>query len=300
MQKDKNHDDFDLESFGNSDDFGDLFDDSMSDFTLPDETENVAPPSKPLENKKAEEPVKEPLFDGPGIDIPHKDKPAETLQRKKRTISDFEPDMDALLLTAQSSMIIEGMQHCNNRNYSSDNLPIFLEALKGIDLYTKILNRNPGNYRKLKTLIDADNDCQQVEKIAFDLYRKEYDTDPDSDRQKLEAFELFRHIFKKAMNKSSISRSMKIIKKYFLLSGGIDIEKIKESAERGDIEIKRDVTSLQQHLRLAIEILKKGDGEITKGLRGRDLNVYITKTSEFLGTYYQILNNAKISDYFFR
>ena len=219
---------------------------------------------------------------------------------KKRTLSDFEPDMDALLMTAQSSMIIEGMELYENKNFAAESLQVYLEALKGVDLYIKILNRNPNNYRKLKTLIDADPDCQQVETIAFNLYKKKYDTTPDTDREKLQAFELFKQIFKQSANKASISKSMKLLRKYYLLSGGLDTEKIHELINNDNIEIKKDINYFHQHLNLALNIIKKDDGELTRGLRGRDLNVFITKVSELLAYYYKLLENSKVSDYYLR
>lgn len=228
------------------------------------------------------------------------DTPLETSKKKKRTISDFEPDMDALLMTAQSSMIIEGMQKYNKKIFSSETLNVYIEALKGVDFYIKMLNRNPNNYRKLKTLIDSDPDCQQVENFAFVLFKEKYSTSPESDKEKLEAFELFKQIFKQSVNKATVSKSMKILRKYFLISGGLDFEKIQEYNNEGNIELKRDVYHFHQHIKLALEMIKIGDSEITQGLKGRDLNVYITKTSELLGYYYKLVDNIKISDYYYR
>ena len=43
----------------------------------------------------------------------------KTESARKRTSNDFEPDMDALLITAQSSLIIEGMKYLTQRNFAS-------------------------------------------------------------------------------------------------------------------------------------------------------------------------------------
>jgi hypothetical protein len=283
---DKKFDDFNLDSFSNEDSsFENIFDEP------PAEKKPVIK-VKPAQEQKPK-----------NQDISFKETKVEKpkpVSAKKRNITDFEPDMDALLMTAQSSMIIEGMELYNNKNFASEVLQIYLEALKGVDLYIKILNRNPNNYRKLKTLIDADTDCQQVETIAFDLYKKQYDTTPDTDREKLEAFELFKLIFKQSINKASISKSMKLLRKYFLLSGGLDMEKIQELINTESLEIKKDINYFHQHLKIALDMIKKDDSEIARGLRGRDLNVFITKASEFLGYYYKLLENAKVSDYYLR
>ncbi len=283
---DKKFNDFNLDSFPDDDSsFENLFNEPVPD-------EKPAAKVKPVQEQKPKD--QDTLFKETKVE---KKKP---VSGKKRTISDFEPDMDALLLTAQSPMIIEGMELNNNRDFASETLQVYLEAIKGIDLYIKILNRNPNNYHKLKSLIDADTDCQQVEKIAFDLYKKQYDTTPDTDREKLEAFELFKKIFKLAANKASISKSMKLLRKYFLLSGGLDFEKIQELINTESLEIKRHINYFHQYLRIALNMIKKDDSEIARGLRGRDLNVFITKASEFLGYYYKLLENEKVSDYYYR
>jgi hypothetical protein len=280
---DKNLDDFNLDSFSDNDSgFENLFDESSTD-------KKQAAEAKPAQEQKSK-----------NNDTALKETKVEKPKAVKRTISDFEPDMDALLMTAQSSMIIEGMELYNNKNFGFEALQIYLEALKGVDLYIKILNRNPNNYRKLKALIDADTDCQQVEKIAFDLYQKEYDTTPDTDREKLAAFEIFKQIFKQSINKASISKSMKLLRKYFLLSGGLDTEKIQELIKSESLEIKKDINYFHQHLNVALNMIKKDDSEIGRGLKGRDLNVFVTKASEFLGYYYKLLENVKVSDYYFR
>jgi len=98
--------------------------------------------------------------------------PEQLLEPKRRSSKDFNPDMDMLLLTAQSPMIIEGMKSYTKGDFSSSTLSVYTEALKGVSLYIKILDRNPKNYYKLKALIDSDTDCKEVEDIAFNLYKK--------------------------------------------------------------------------------------------------------------------------------
>ncbi len=221
-------------------------------------------------------------------------------EHKRRSSKDFNPDMDALLLTAQSSMIIEGMQLYTQGNFASTTLQVFMEALKGISLYIKILDRNPNNYNKLKALIDADLDCKEVEKIAFNLYHKVYNAFPQTDQEKLNAFEKFESIFAEAVNKASISNSMKILKKYMLLSGSVDEVKLKECAARQSGEFLSDVNNFIQHLQMADDLLKKGKGEIAKGLKGRDLNIFIIKTSYLLYYYFNLIGNAQAANHYGR
>ncbi len=275
MAKDKKKDDdFSLDSFsGNDLEFDDLFKDEKNDEKLFDD---IIPEKKTTIKSNTE------------------------TQKRKRTIYDFEPDMDALLLTAQSSMIIEGMNYYKNRDFSPHTLQIYLEALRGVELYIKIINRNPNNYRKLKTQIDADMDCQQVEKIAFNLFNKAHDDIPETDREKLNAFEQLHTLLKGAVQKAIISNSMRISRNYFLISGGIDTDKLHEKIDKGDVGFKKDIKDLHQHLKMALEMLNKGKSEITEGLKGRDLNLYIKNTAELLSYYYNFQGNDKVSDYYKR
>ncbi len=282
---DKNTDDFDLGPFTSDDsDFDNLFDDVE---TASKEIPEIQPlheePARIIVNIEDESPKKSPPVPG-----------------RKRTAEDFEPDMDALLLTAQSPMIIEGMEYYDKKQFSAETHRIYTEALNGVDLYVKILIRNPKNYRKLKSQIDADPDCQQVEKIAFGLFHKEYERIPETDKEKLEAFALFKHIFKQSIDKAAINKSIKTIRKYFLLSGDIDYEKFHKYLENDSAGTGRDLNHFHRHLRLALAMLKKGDSEITKGLKGRDLNFFIIKSSELLGYYHKLHENIKSSDYFYR
>ncbi len=224
----------------------------------------------------------------------------ESSEPRRRSSKDFNPDMDALLLTAQSPMIIEGMKGYTQGNFSSTTLPVYMEALKGVALYTKILDRNPNNYNKLKELIDSDTDCKEVESIAFNMYRKMHGVDPDSYQEKLAAFEKFELLFKEAVNKASVSNSMRLLKKYLLMSGSLDEVKVRNRFSAGSADFANDVQNFVQHIKLAHEMVKKGKCEISKGLKGRDINIYIIKTSYLLYFYYTLAGNPDLAEYYGR
>ncbi|HSV96602.1 MAG TPA: hypothetical protein VLM75_06670 [Spirochaetota bacterium] len=224
----------------------------------------------------------------------------ESVGPRRRSSKDFNPDMDALLLTAQSSMIIEGMQNYTQGNFSSATLPIYMEALKGVALYTKILDRNPNNYNKLKELIDSDTDCKEVETIAFNMYKMMHGIEPDSYQEKLAAFEKFELLFKEAVNKASVSNSMRLLKKYLLMSGSLDEVKIRNCFAANNPDFAADIQNFIQHLKLAHEMVKKGKCEISKGLKGRDINIYIIKTSYLLYSYYSLAGNPDLAEYYGR
>lgn len=228
------------------------------------------------------------------------EKPAKEPEPKRRSSKDFNPDMDMLLLTAQSAMIIEGMKSYTRGDFSSNTLPVYSEALKGVSLYIKILDRNPNNYNKLKGLIDSDIDCKEVEDIAFNLYRKIHNTEPDSDQEKLSAFEKFESLFRDAVHKASISTSMKLLKKYMLMSGSIDEIKIKERYNNGSTELTADLKNFEQHIKIAHDLLQRGKGEIAKGMKGRDLNIFIIKASYLMYFYYNMNGNDHLAEHFGR
>lgn len=205
---------------------------------------------------------------------------------KRRTSADFSPDMDLLLLTAQSSMILEGMRLISKHDFKSSNLSSFSEAVKGVDLYIKIIERNPDNYQKLSSLLVKDAECHEVEKITFNLYKSIYDELPESESQKLKAFQLIRETLQNGYCKSLISLSLIEVKKFYLMTGAPDNSKIdrviKTAADKGSSFFLK----LEKHVDIARKLLKSGNFEINKGMKGREINVFIVKASEVLSYYY--------------
>jgi hypothetical protein len=47
-------------------------------------------------------------------------------------------------------------------------------------------------------------------------------------------------------------------------------------------------------------MVKKGKCEISKGLKGRDINIYIIKTSYLLYFYYTLAGNPDLAEYYGR
>jgi|GEM_PF-257572 len=207
----------------------------------------------------------------------------------RRSSRDFEPDMDAVLITAQSSMIIEGMKSMTTGQYTSRDLPTYTEAIKGIELYITILSRNPNSYHKLSRIISEDIDCREVERLAFQLYKNKHGEDPGTDAHKMMAYELFRDRLKNAYYKSLISATMVGMKKYFLLSGGLDEEKLHELTLRQDNALKTDIAKISQQINIALKLLKQGNAEINRGMKGRDMNMFIIRASQILQHYYMVL-----------
>ncbi|MBN2161034.1 MAG: hypothetical protein JW807_16715 [Spirochaetes bacterium] len=219
---------------------------------------------------------------------------------KKRSSEDFQPDMDALLITAQSPLIIEGMKCLSIRDFTANSLPVYTESLKGVEVFIKILERNPNNYFKLSAVINSDPDCKEIETLAFQLYKTKNHENPDSDGKILKAYEMLRNRLKIGYNKALVSTSMLSIKKYFLLSGTLDREKISEMVIKNNKELKNDVIKFTQHLNIAVQLMKIGDFEITKGLRGRDINTFVIRSSELLTYYYLAVKDSAAEEYYRR
>lgn len=244
----------------------------------------------------AHEPEPAPLADPFAADIPS----SEPAVDKKRSSKDFELDMEAILLTAQSSLIIEGIRYYGSKDFGPHTLPVYKEALGGIELYIKLIDRNPNNYKKLKRIIDTDIDCQKVENTVFNLFRKLYHQPPETDPEKVIAFEKFRQLFASAVDKAAISVSIKLVRKYSLLSGGIDEAKILSGIQRNDPELKSDLADMHRNVQIAIEMVNKGDFEIVKGLRGKDLNAFIINTTSLLAFYFARAGNQQAAAHYER
>lgn len=217
---------------------------------------------------------------------------------KKRTSADFSPDMDLLLLTAQSSMILEGMKLVSQHDFKSGNVAVFAEAVRGVDLYIKIIQRNPANYKKLSTMLAKDIDCMEVQKITFNLYKSVYDELPESDAQKLKAFELIRDTLQNVHCKSLISLSLIEIKKYFLMTGDPDYSKIENVILNEKDKGAAEFLKLEKHVDMARKLLKTGNFEINKGMKGREINVFIMKASLLLTYYYSETNIENKSNFY--
>ncbi len=212
---------------------------------------------------------------------------------QKRTSADFSPDMDALLLTAQSSMIIEAMKYISQHDFKSKNITVFTEAIKGIDLYMKILERNPENFKKLTAVLSSDQDCMDVQNITFNLYRNVTGELPQSDNHKLKAFELIKEKLNNAYNKSLITSSIVSIKKFYLLSGSVDMMKIDDALHNNPDGLKIQINTFMKHINIGRQMIKTGNAEIAKGMKGKELNVFIVKAAQLLIYYFGRTGDAE-------
>ena len=218
----------------------------------------------------------------------------------KRTSGDFEPDMDTLLITAQSPLIIEGLKCLTRKDFSADTLQIYAEAIKGVEVFAKILERNPNNYYKLSAVIKADIHCKGIEDLAWKLYKMKHSSNPQTPGQILQAYQMLRNRLKIGYNKVLLSSSMIAIKKYFLLSGTLNQEKIAELLLKKDIEFREDMEKFTRHLTIAVQLTKIGDYEISKGLRGRDLNAFIIRASHLLAHCSHVISDTKSEEHYRR
>ncbi|HPS85319.1 MAG TPA: hypothetical protein PLY36_01165 [Spirochaetota bacterium] len=217
---------------------------------------------------------------------------------QKRSSADFSPDMDALLLTAQSSMIIEAMKLISLHDFKSKNISIFSEAIKGIDLYMKILERNPENFKKLAAILSSDQDCMDVQKITFNLFRNVMGELPESDSQKLKAFGLINDKLKNAYNKSLISSSIVSVKKYYLLSGSLDTMKIENDLINDPAGLKNQINCFIRHINIGRQMIKSGNSEIVKGMKGKELNVFIVKAAQMLVYYFRRTGDTELQMFY--
>lgn len=217
---------------------------------------------------------------------------------RKRSSADFSPDMDLILLTAQSSMILEGMNLIFKHDFKSSNLTTFSEAIKGVDLHIKILQRNPENYKKLSVMLSKDKECMEVQKITFNLYKTVYEELPESESQQQRAFELIRDTLHNGYNKSLISFALLEIKKFYFMTGDPDFSKIDEVIKTEKDKGASYFLKLEKYVAIARNLLKTGNFEINKGMKGREINVFIVKASQVLFYYFSKTNyNDKANFY---
>lgn len=291
-----------------TDEFDSLFDDEPSDGKKSKEIDELFTfdePQAPEPKRPSAPETKRPSAPEPRPPArPHEDEteshPVTQQPHKRRSSEDFQPDMDALVITAQSPLIIEGMKCLTVKDFTANTTQIYAEALKGVEVFIKILERNPNNYNKLSAVINTDQDCKEIETVAFKLYKTKNRVMPESDNQRLKAYEMLKNRLKIGYNKALLSSSMLAIKKYFLLSGTLDQEKITQMVLNNNKELKTDVIKFIQHLNISVQLMKIGDYEITRGLRGRDLNTFVIRASQLLAYYYLAVGDGKAEEYYRR
>ncbi len=284
-----------------TDEFDSLFEDEPVDNKKSKEVDDLFTFDEHLPQKPAAKAPAAPA-QPPRTSIPDDETGRQHLppQHKRRSSEDFQPDMDALVITAQSPLIIEGMKCLTMKDFSANTPQIYAEAMKGVEVFIKILERNPNNYNKLSAVITSDPDCKEIETVAFKLYKTKNRIMPESDNQRLNAYEMLRNRLKIGYNKALLSTSMQSIKKYFLLSGTLDQEKITQMVLNNNKELKSDIIKYIQHLNIAVQLMKIGDYEITRGLRGRDLNTFVIRASQLLAYYYLAVGDSNAEEYYRR
>ncbi len=218
----------------------------------------------------------------------------------KRTSADFHPDMDALLLTAQSSMIVEAMNLFSNSDFKQSSAGCYSEAINGLNLFIKLLERNPGHFKKLSSELAYDHDFAEVINICYRHFENVSGEFPESDSQKIKAFEMVREMVNRGYLKSLISRSIIDIKEFFLLSGGLDYAKFDKINSLEADSFKKKILILMKYIKISIQFVKSGDVIINPALKGRDLNNYIVNTTELLSYYFSIMGQEKYSLYYRR
>jgi hypothetical protein len=257
---------------------------------------------------KSEEVEKLVKFNIPQHDIAEKEpkfytppKPVQpAVPKKKRTSEDFEPNMDALLITAQSPLIAEGLRYLTVKDFSGNTRETYAEAVKGVEVFIKILERNPNNYYKLAAVINTDDDCKEIETVAFKLFKIKHHNAPQTDTQILQAYEMLRNRLKIGYNKALVSTSMISIKKYYLISGNMDEKKIGELMQSNNSELKDDIARYSLNLKIALQLVNVNDYEITKGLKGKDVNTFIIRSSQLLAYYCLRTGDVKLEEYYRR
>ncbi|MCL2154728.1 MAG: hypothetical protein FWH53_03585 [Leptospirales bacterium] len=228
-------------------------------------------------------------------------KPTETENSSnKRTSADFSPDMEALLITAQSSMIIEAMKLISLNDFKAKNTAVFSEAINGIDLYIKILERNPSSFRKLMSNLSNDKECMDVQRISFNLFKNATGEIAETDTQKLRSFELVKERLKIAYNKCLVVTSIGNIKKYFLLSGSLDIIKTRNEINKNGAQFKNQLADFARHINIGRQLIQSKNSEITKGMKGKEINVFIVKATELLAYYFSAIGNKERQTYYSR
>lgn len=221
----------------------------------------------------------------------------ESTTNQDRTVSDLEPNMDALLITAQSVLIKDGIKLFMSKNYSSQSLEIYREAFYGIELYIKLLTRNAENAKKISNLAKRDADCKYVVSFSFNLYKKLYKKYPEKIDQQIKAFKIIHSLFEDAINKASINFGNSQLRFFYHLSEELDDKKVKQYYESNDPGFLDLIKKLTAQIRVALKMAKNIKLKKETDISLRDINTYIIRASGLLKYYYTLTNEFHSSRY---
>jgi hypothetical protein len=220
---------------------------------------------------------------------------------KKRTSKDFNPDMDAIVLTAQSPMITESIQLLSSGDYSQKALGIYKEGQIGIALYIKILDRNPENYKKLQEVICSDGDCLEVENRAFGLFSKKHGHPPVDNREKIIAFEMLNMVIKNALSKAMLQLDMDSLRPYLTLHGTVNADIIRQNFTRARTKLEKMVTTLPSSISIAKKILETGSFTALNASKEKiRFSTFIMTATSFLYHYYSLKGNLDAAKTYLR
>lgn len=175
----------------------------------------------------------------------------------KRSSKDFNPDMDALLISAQSPMITEALELFLNKDFSSNTIEIYKEALRGISLFIKIIDRNPINYKKLQPSISLDPDCLKVENTAFDLFKKRNNRLPNDNNEKITAYTMLQSLIKNALSRAMLYHDIDTLRQFLSLHGTVKPETISHALAANRPDLLKKAKSIEDSIMIATNIMQK-------------------------------------------
>jgi hypothetical protein len=207
----------------------------------------------------------------------------------RRSSKDFNPDMDILVLTAQSPMITDAIKLFFNSDYSKKSVEIYQEALRGINIYIKILDRNPQNYMKLQSFISTDSDCQEVEKTAFILFEKKYQHIPTDNKEKIISFELLLHLIKNAHARSILFQDIEKIRPFLTLHGTVNKDAINSAFKSSYKSLEAIVESFHNSVIVAKNIVERNQ-YTSSDIRKERVRIsgFLLSSSFFLYHFYSL------------
>ena len=70
--------------------------------------------------------------------------------------------------------------------------------------------------------------------------------------------------------------------------------------KKKDVKLIKTIAKLNKLIKVGMNLLKTGRGEITKGMKGKNLNIFLIKSTELLSFYYNISGNYDMAKYYSR
>jgi hypothetical protein len=76
--------------------------------------------------------------------------------------------------------------------------------------------------------------------------------------------------------------------------------KVKNEIENNIAQLKNQLTIFARHINIGRQLIQSKNSEISKGMKGKEINVFIVKATELLAYYFSVTKDKERQTYYSR